>query len=142
MPKRREFGLERLVDLIAERIKEGVTEGLRKFIDEEFAGLERRMAGRETRRGPGRPPGRPGRPRGRRRGRPPKAAPRSAASRGGAASARRERILNIVKSANGGISSVDVAKKMKVDARGVGILLSRLAKEGAVKKEGTLYRPA
>lgn len=140
MPKRREFGLERLVDLIAERIKEGVTEGLRKFIDEEFAGLERRLAAGAPRRGPGRPPGRPGRPRGRRRGRPPKAVSQSASSRGSAVAARRQRILNIVKSANGGISSVDVARKMKVDARGVGILLSRLAKEGAVRKEGALYR--
>src|SRR5581483_3859691 len=121
---KQQFGLERLVDLIAERIKEGVTEGLRKFIDEEFAGLERRLTAREEPRGPGRPPGRRrGRPRGRRRGRPPKAAPRSAASRGSAVAARRERILNIVKSANGGISSVDVARKMRVDARGVGILL-------------------
>ncbi len=146
----KQIGLERLIEMVADRIKDGVTRSLREFMNEEFKDLKRKMVAAGIRRGPGRPPG-PGR--GRRRGRPPKKSARPAARgravavrgravavRGRAVDARRQKILRLVKAANGGISSVDVAKKMRKDPRGVGILLSGLAKEGTIKKAGKLYQ--
>ncbi|HWP34960.1 MAG TPA: hypothetical protein VNM66_05120, partial [Thermodesulfobacteriota bacterium] len=56
--------------------------------------------------------------------------------------ARRQRILRVVRAAPDGISSVEVARKMGVDARGVGKILAALARSGAVRKEGALYRSA
>jgi hypothetical protein len=132
----KQIGFERLIELIADRIKDGVTRSLREFMDEEFRDLKRKMVAAGIRRGPGRPPGSA---RGRRRGRPPKKSGRPAV-RSGAVDSRRKKILSLVKAANGGISSVAVAKKMRKDPRGIGILLSGLAKEGAVKKAGKLYQ--
>lgn len=133
-------GLESLVEMLADRIRDGVTRSLRAYMDQEFKDLKRKMVASGLRRGPGRPVGSG---RGRRRSRPAgRGSKKSArpAVRNVAIEARRTKILEIVKAANSGISSVGVAKKIKRDPRGVGILLSGLAKDGAVRREGKLYR--
>lgn len=127
-------GLDRLMTMLADRITDGVRESLREILDGEFRRMERRIG---VLRGPGRP-------RGGKRGRPAGRGGRSArpAASPKEIERRRGRILEIVKANPGGVSSVAVARRMRIDPRSAGKLLAGLAAKKAVKKDGDLYRLA
>jgi DNA invertase Pin-like site-specific DNA recombinase len=129
----RTVGLDRLIKMLADRITDGLADRVRSILEHEFRRMERRISGI---RAPARArQGTRGRPAGRgRRGRV--AASLAEVER------RRARILTIVKANAEGISSVEVARRMRVDARSVGKLLSGLAGKKLVKKNGELFRPA
>lgn len=124
--------LEHLVVMFADQIRDGVTASLREVLDDQFRRIEALVKSGRLAGGGG----------GRRPGRPRKGAGRAAGGAGAAIEKRRKRALEIVLASSDGITSVDVAKRMRVDPRGVGKLLAGLARDKAVKKDGRLYLPA
>ncbi|HEX7126248.1 MAG TPA: hypothetical protein VF406_10835 [Thermodesulfobacteriota bacterium] len=127
----KKIGLEQLVEMMADQIRDGVTANVRGLLDDQLRRIEALVKS-------GRLAGNGGV---RRRGRPRKAAQRASGTNA-AIEKRRKRALEIVLASSDGITSVDVAKRMRVDARGVGKLLAGLARDKAVKKDGRLYFPA
>jgi hypothetical protein len=125
----RKVGLERLLAQLAAEIRDSVARSLESYLDKEMGRLTSRVE-RVAARGAGR-----GRADGRRRG-------GRVAARPADMELKRQRILKIVKGQSDGITSKDVAVRMKVDARGVGKLLARMHKQKQVKKDGDLYFPA
>ncbi len=127
----KKVGLEHFVEMITTQIRDGVTESLREFLGEQFRRIEASVkSGRLAAGGRGR------------RVRRPRKGDGRVGKAGAAIEKRRKKALQIVLASSEGITSVDVAKRMRVDARGVGKLLAGLARDKSVKKDGRLYFPA
>jgi hypothetical protein len=127
----RKASLERLLGQLAAEIRDGVARSLESYLGKEIERLTRRVE-RLSGRGGGRAAAD-----GRGRGGGGRVAVRPADME-----RKRQRILKIVQGQSDGITSKDVALRMKVDARGVGKLLARMHKQRQVKKDGDLYFPA
>jgi hypothetical protein len=125
----RKASLERLLGQLAAEIRDGVARSLKSYLGKEIDRLTRRVE-RLSGRGGGRAAA-DGRGRGGR-----------VAVRPADMERKRQRILKIVQGQSDGITSKDVALRMKVDARGVGKLLARMHKQRQVKRDGDLYFPA
>ena len=107
-------------------------------LDEERARLERALSelggSKVARRSPGRPRG----PKGGAKGGGRRAAPtRRRKRRGGGRSAQAVKLIE----KSPGITAAEIAKKMKIQPNYLYRVLSELAKEGRVKKEGRGYLP-
>jgi hypothetical protein len=129
----RKAGLERLLTRVVEEISAGVRQDLQTYLDERFGRIEKRLRGGAA--GPSRGNGRGG---GRGRVRSAGRVVRTPAEIEG----RRKKILKIVGGEPKGITSKDVAVRMRTDPRGVGKLLAGLHRDKKVKKDGDLYLPA